>query len=521
MANRLSLFAFFAASILVAVFFHTYFANIPDADSLYHIRHAWLYRTTSPLATEFPWTYYSSIRTEGGDLWYGFHLLLIPFTFFSDMTIGIVAAGIVLTVFLLCIFAWIAYRHRMTQWYFWPFFLFFAIPNVLFYFLMVRPHILSLGLGLLLISFFARKQRIGVFAASAGITFFHISYFWFGLGLSLAWLAASLLLIFVFKTLLRDELNAHISLAGISIIGTTAGAFLRPEPWAAIRLTYIQDILLFFQKQADIPLVFGTELYPLPIVSIFTTALVFTAIWAGALGVSARAFSRQSRLFRAFSAENQILFLLLGALSLFFFVLTIAVAIRFFIAWVAFGALFIAFIASFVLTRQERNAVALALPLLFLILVPYALYRHSLNERYVATPPERLKDAALWLSQNSSPGDIVFPLHWDNFASLFFYNQKNYYIGGMDPIFQFSYNPELYWKFHYLSIDEVSDYTCKTFPCTEEGLVDTYETLTSDFRARYVLVEPARNPNMLAYLLSDSRYDPVFQSAEASIFLVK
>src|SRR5579872_2438278 len=152
---RLSVLAFVLVTIATAFFFHFFYRNIADPDSLYHMRHACLYRTGSLSTSQFPWAQYSVIRTEGSDLWYGFHLLLIPFTQ-GDMIVGLRLAGVLLTVLLLGSFAWIARRHRIERPFWWPFLLFFAIPNVLFCFVMVRPHMLSLVAGLVLLSFLVR-----------------------------------------------------------------------------------------------------------------------------------------------------------------------------------------------------------------------------------------------------------------------------------------------------------------------------------------------------------------------------
>src|SRR3989344_4316759 len=84
-------------AFLMAGFLHFQSPNIPDRDSLYYIRDAWLLRTNSLFDTQFPWTYYSSIRLLGSDIWYGGTLLLIPFTYFSNLFLGVKLAGVIFT----------------------------------------------------------------------------------------------------------------------------------------------------------------------------------------------------------------------------------------------------------------------------------------------------------------------------------------------------------------------------------------------------------------------------------------
>ena len=76
---------------------------------------------------------------------------------------------------------------------------------------------------------------------------------------------------------------------------------------------------------------------------------------------------------------------------------------------------------------------------------------------------------------------------------LFYWNQNNYYIGGMDPIFQYAYNPTLYWKFHYLSNDDVTKNTCGAIACTASMLENTHTVLVNDFKAKYIVLEKQRN----------------------------
>ena len=69
----------------IALFFHAYYPNISDPDSFYHIRHASLYRENGILNSNFPWVTKSAIGKFGADIWYGFHILLIPFTYGDNL----------------------------------------------------------------------------------------------------------------------------------------------------------------------------------------------------------------------------------------------------------------------------------------------------------------------------------------------------------------------------------------------------------------------------------------------------
>src|SRR5437763_14871663 len=87
---------YLAAVTAIGAFFHLRSPNLIDPDALYHFRHASLYATRGPLLSGFPWMAYSVMGHIPGDLWYGFHLLLAPFTYVPDPILGIKLAGIFL-----------------------------------------------------------------------------------------------------------------------------------------------------------------------------------------------------------------------------------------------------------------------------------------------------------------------------------------------------------------------------------------------------------------------------------------
>ncbi len=49
-------------------------------DSLYHLGHAAIYAARGLAYHEFPSTAFSVIRSYAADIWYGFHVILVPFT---------------------------------------------------------------------------------------------------------------------------------------------------------------------------------------------------------------------------------------------------------------------------------------------------------------------------------------------------------------------------------------------------------------------------------------------------------
>jgi len=167
-----------------------------------------------------------------------------------------------------------------------------------------------------------------------------------------------------------------------------------------------------------------------------------------------------------------------------------------------------------------RRRAAPALVVLLAVHLTWGAHRHLLNARLVAFPPDEMREAATWIAENGEPGDVVFHAHWDNFGPLFAHNRTSRYLGGMDPIFQYAHDPGLYWEHFFLSGDLVVEYTCNAFPCYEGEATATWSAIRHHFGARWVLVEPARNPKLTLFLLNDANFELALETQHEAVFRV-
>jgi hypothetical protein len=126
---------------------------------------------------------------------------------------------------------------------------------------------------------------------------------------------------------------------------------------------------------------------------------------------------------------------------------------------------------------------------------------------------ELYRPAADSIRQNASPEDIVFNTQWDQFPALFYWNDKNNYIIGMDPTFMYVQNKELYWKWRKISVDDPNvwpgDYV--------------HESLVNDFHAKFVFIENNRNPKLKEYMENPFHYDEfqkLYADEETSVYTV-
>ena len=488
---------------VLALVFHLTSPNIPDPDSFYHIKHAELYRTEGLAFNDFPWTQYSAIKTNASDIWYGFHILLIPFSSF-DGTLGIKLAGVLLTFLALTSF-WFVFKRQGVKWpAFWPVFIFVSAPNIMNRFLMMRPHLLSLSLSILLFSYLTLNHRNENIPSMRSHARYTITFF---LSILIGWIHISLIwipfLIFgvVFLTKRVVEKTWLWREGLILLAGTIIGWLLRPNPIGSLKLAYIQVVQLMLEKQNEATLLFGRELFPLAPQTLFQNFSAFIILWATAAIILIILAKKHSNILKNVGMLSA------GVLSLIFFILTIFVARRAHDFWIPFGTIFIALVYTSLMQysnilKNVRVLATVAMLCVFSFLIIYTPWRNSISLEERAIPPDKFREAALWLKENSQPGEIVFNVRWSDFPMLFFWNDKNYYIGGMDPIFQYAFDPKLYWKFHYLSADEVTKFTCPAPACTKDMLEDTYAVLKNDFKAKYVFLEKQRNPLVYYYLES-------------------
>ncbi len=517
--------------------------KIASLDSFYHMGHAARYATHGAFDTSFPWARFSAVGDLGADLWWGFHVLLMPFAALGDPAIGIRLAGVVLTVTLLAGVLAVGVRHGFRAAWLWPLLFFAAVPNVMYRFVMVRPHVVSTLASILLLSFLVRGRARQVALAAAVVTFAHLSLFWMPLLLGATWLAALAFDRWVVGGATSgarrspgledappypDALPAPRSTRvgrrlpvelGALIGGALIGWLARPRPFAAAHLVDIQIFELFREKAKDLPITFGGELAPLPFAELLRTSWFFILLWVGVLGLVVWTVARRRARLRSIPAPERHLLWASGVLSVGFLGLTLLVARRAQVEWVVFGSLVVPVAATYLLPRGALRPAAAALAVALAVHLPWAVHRHRLNVAYVAYRPDLLAGASEWLAGHSRPGDLVFHLHWDEFGPLFARNRTNTYLGGMDPIFLYAHDRGRFWEYFYLSTD-ATDYTCDAFPCREGVATDTYEVVRSHFGARWVLVEPRRNPRLARYFMDDPRFAPVFESGGARVYEV-
>ena len=517
-----SVAAFAVVAIALASYLHLRPPNIPDRDALYHFRHAALYRERGPLISEFPWTAYSMVSKLGADIWYGFHLLLVPFTLDPDPVRGVKLAGVFdLAAMLVLVYAAMRIA-RVRLPLLWPLVVLSFAPYLLYRLLMTRPHVISIGFAALLLACAVEGSLWGVALVSFAITWLHLGFFW----------VIPLIIAVVAFTKWLTEAKCAWREALVALAGGLAGWVLRPNAIGAAKLVYIQIVQLALEKQKGVPLLFGADLVsgmqtleqhgPGSFLHHFLPALMLWSLAAVILIAAATSQSELTPRHRTHLWTSLVLSAIMVTMMMRF-------SLRAVDLLSVFSVMLAAGIYTWVLapgmkgesgfsTRANLRAVTVIGAAVIAFMLWQGGREHATVMPRLGYSPARLKLAAQWLQDNSAPGDIIFHAHWDLFPDLFFWNTKDRYIGGMDPIFQYAHDPALYWKAHHLYTGKFSSFTCGAPVCDPSNSEDTFTVLRRDFRASYLVLEQQRHPRLFRYALDDPRFQFVFDDGVIAVF---
>ncbi|MCX6742766.1 MAG: hypothetical protein NT116_00850, partial [Candidatus Parcubacteria bacterium] len=113
---------------------------------------------------------------------------------------------------------------------------------------------------------------------------------------------------------------------------------------------------------------------------------------------------------------------------------------------------------------------------------------------------------AHYLETKTKPGEIIMHTDWDDFPPLFYYNDKDYYIMGLDPTFMYNYNPDLYKLFADITMAKKTD--------------NLYQEIKQKFNSSYFIVDADR-PQLAKNLQNDGNFIKVYEDQDGSIYAAK
>jgi hypothetical protein len=118
---------------------------------------------------------------------------------------------------------------------------------------------------------------------------------------------------------------------------------------------------------------------------------------------------------------------------------------RFVEYWPPFAVLFAAFTLSEALAQARSRLQRLGMAALVVAVgaVLAMNVREARSDVRTEADPDAMRGAAEWLAQHTQASSLVFNTGWDEFPALFYYNQRNTYVCGLDPRYLSEANPDL------------------------------------------------------------------------------
>jgi hypothetical protein len=462
---------------------------LPDTDSYYHIKLAYLYRTEG-IFREFKWATMSLWKDKFSDTSFLFHVFLVPFTYFADLQTGAKVAVVTAGSLTFSSFYLVLRLNGIRQSWIWLVLLCSGGAFFLWRMSVCRPQVLSLCMDLWAAHFILnrRYRAIGVvcFVYALSYTAGHL----------LPVVFAGVFLAGQYVGGEKPDVKVPIAAA----VGAALGVVINPFFPNQFLYFYLQNwYVLAMGISHPLSLSMGGEFYPMD-----TRVMLehHVSILAPLLGTFLTAFLFPRRI-------NP------KALSLFFmaviFLVMTGFVRRFAEYAVPFTLLFCAFYfdsrydeftawlrrARPRVVRLGKLGLGVALSLIF-------VNSHVLSlPWYRGTRPSAFREPALRLREIARPDDIVYTCEWDDAPELFFFDDAQRYLIFLDPNFFYYWNPELWRRWVWVS--------------NAGAGAATYDNITNVFGARYVVCQDEFT-GLRRILDSDQRAKLILDNGRAYLY---
>lgn len=511
------------ATVILFLFYEATF-TFPDPDSFYHARFAQI-MAEDGLVQQFPWLPFTTLADHFADQHFGYHLFLIPFVTGFDPLIGIKIATVVLA----------------------------AGFVMLFYFFLRSFHVrfpLLFSLALLVVNPFT--FRIGLAKATAPALIILFLSLWALMHLRWKWLVlfsflytfihggfpllGVALIFFVGVSVIVNTSRDidHRSALGKLFAGLRRGLRFRPKQYLHAKLVlavvfgfgfglvlnpYFPDNLAFLWEQfveigvlnAQKLIGVGGEWYPYAAKDLILNTIVLTVALVVALPTFLLTLRRQSK-------QSWALFLL----TVFAFLFTLK-SRRYVEYYVPLGMAYTAFVISDAIGRDKLSRHLTFLPswkhggrlartfitvvvTILAVLFPTVLIRDIVTERndftsgFHITTYER---SMIALTTISTPGEVVLHSDWDEFPMLFYYNQQNRYLAGLDATFFYLKDPDRHQKWVDITTGKFSG--------------DPTEVIRNDLQASWIFLTKDHTA-MDTIIRTRTDFPLVYEDNEAKIY---
>jgi hypothetical protein len=535
--NKIDYFIIF---LFTTIFFLSLqpFPSLADGDSFYHAKIADLMIKNKGPILSFPWLPFTVFQDFYYDHHFLFHIYLIPFILLiKNPLISIKVATVILAGIFFTLFYWLLKKYSIK----WPFFyliLVLSSYSIVWRLSLDKAPAASLILLLLGVYFLLKRKKFYLFLIS-------FLYVWLYNAWPLLFVAVlAYCFIDFLKTFIFQE--EHIKLNGFwDKVNQALKQFFKKENVALILsclLGIIFGIIInpYFPSNLHFFLVhifqigvitknlkygMGSEWYPIDPWKFLSQNFLVCLLWLMSLFF---AFYRKKEVLKN---KESFFFLLF---SLFFFVFTLK-ARRMGEYFIPFAVLTFAFVfdAYFkeapwkmywynikqIFTSQNFLIINIIVASAFIYAAgSFLIFTDNLYtgiiEYFDKSAPrfENFQKVSNFIKENIPPKTIIFHSGWDFFPQLFYHNDQNYYIVGLDITFMREKNSELFDLWHKITNGEEKD--------------NLGEKIKNNFSASYVLAHKPNNTHrygerFVDNLLHNDQFEKIYEDNEAYVFKIK
>jgi hypothetical protein len=485
-------------------------------DPYYHAKHSLLISQTGNLSLVEPWLNFHFLNFAPNDPWWAHHLITALVMKFLDPMISLKLVSALLVGAVFAVFYFVLTRLQIKKPFIWTFLYFSSSFLFLTRLILERPHLFAIAFMPLIFYLGFKKRYYSLFVLSVLYALFYNLIFY---PVFVVFLACTVDFIFSKKL----DLKPFISTGS----GILAGVLIHPDTLNYMYVATIHSFGVIFYKFSGVELGIGGEVKPL----LFKDLLKDNFLALGAYLVSIAIFLNN----REYFSKSTVNFLWQTlAISAFWFVITLFVP-RGVEYWMPFAWMFIALSLSGYRNSSDyaiMNAVLSKIInlkilsffiygiLAVIIVLNFAgIYRNLLimNRN---NPDISFKEANEWLMANSGKNETVFFTNWSFWPRMFFYNDHNRYVHGMDPTFLYEYDKDLARLWLGISYEGEGCY----FPCGQNDDKPVYaneaDLIKYAFKSRYIIISKIKEEKALNLFKNEDLFTLRFYNKDLLIYEV-
>ncbi|MBU1037117.1 hypothetical protein KKF32_03710 [Patescibacteria group bacterium] len=502
--NYKYLFDYFLVVLLALTLFFWLQSSqtLPEPDSFYHAKVSELL-SSGKILKQLPWLQETNLKDVFVDHHFLYHLLLIPVVSFFNPLVGVKAATVIFATLLVLIIYWLFKQYHIK----WPFificFLLAAQPW-LFRISLVKVPVVFLILMILAFYCLTHQKKILLF-----IIAFASVWLYAGWPLIVVMGVLYAILVKIVKIIRRKHQTNQKLLSPASELACLGGGILAG---IVINPYFPANLFFYWQQFVKIAVInyhrvigVGGEWYPYGFLKLITDAPLICSLLLVGIFVFILTLKKQS-----------VYSWLWGVLGIAFFLLTLK-SRRYVEVYVPFTVIFFAFsLSDFIKSRIAQKlwlglsrtwkwtfSLLFSVILLGLIInIPYDL-RTVKKDMEQGFPLNHYQKASSWLRENTPLHSVIFHADWDDFPALFYYNDHNYYLTGLDPTFMYEYNKEKYWQYVNITLGSRQ--------------IDLGKIIQEQFKADYVFLDK-KHQTLDNTLKLNPNFTLLYEDSESKIY---